>query len=94
MFSTPFALSLLLKQLQQRLGALEGRVGELSSLRGEEIEEKLKPHLVKVEDNLNFRLDMLKVDALRQTVEELSVLGNLHSEQITKLKQEVLQSVQ
>ena len=53
MFSTPFTFTLLLKQVQQRLGALEGRVGELSSLRGEEIEEKLKPHLVKVEDNLN-----------------------------------------
>ena len=41
--------------------------------------------VAKVEDNLNFRLDQMKVEVLSKKVTELSTLGNMHSEQINTL---------
>jgi chromosome segregation ATPase len=55
----------------------------------EALEREIKDMVGKVEENLNFRLDQMKVDELSKKVGDLTVLGNVNSQNINGLDKKV-----
>jgi len=55
----------------------------------EALEKDFKDTVSKVEENLNFRLDQMKIDELSKKVGELTALGNVNSQTINGLDKKV-----
>ena len=53
------------------------------------LEKEIKDTVGKVEENLNFRLDQMKVDELSKKVGDLTALGNMNSQTINGLDKKV-----
>ena len=77
-------------KLQVRLGDLERSTTEMKervAKLDEQVEKSVDNGIAKVEENLNFRLDSMKIDELKKDVVALKTLGNLNSNEIDRLDQ-------
>jgi archaellum component FlaC len=80
-------------KLQVRLGDLERSTTEMKervAKLDEQVEKSVDKGIGKVEENLNFRLDSMKIDQLKKDVVELTKLGNISSGEINRLDEAVV----